>query len=120
MCHDGDVRMRELRSSPRVMIRTHVEFSYTDRIYSDHVATGVAKNIGLGGVFIESDQIPNLGQAVAITLRFRRTPATRVTGVVCRTQGRGFGVKFDPIGHAQTKALTRVVGETRSLGADTV
>jgi uncharacterized protein (TIGR02266 family) len=95
-----------LRRFHRIPIEVPVEFTMRD---SGQKAHGVAKDISLGGMFVETALPPDFGAAVIVTFTLPgRRKAMVVSGTVRWTSGRGMGVQFGPLGAADTHAIAEV------------
>lgn len=71
--------------------------------------SGVAKDISVGGMFVESEAVPSFGAQLTIRLTL---PGTRgpveLPGVVRWTKPGGFGVQFGLLGARETHAITNL------------
>lgn len=77
--------------------------------------SGVAKDISLGGMFIETALPAPFGVIVLVgfTLPGQRTPLL-VSGTVRWTSTNGMGIQFGPLGARETYAINEV---TREFGS---
>ncbi len=76
---------------------------------------GVAKDISLGGMFIETDCTPDFGATVIVTFALRgRRNAIVVSATVRWISSRGIGVQFGPLGASDTYAITELGRGQRS------
>lgn len=100
------------RRSHRIPIDVPVELTLRD---SWQKVDGVAKDISLGGMFIETTCKPDFGASVIVTFALpgRRNPMV-VLGTVRWTGGRGIGVQFGPLGANETHAITQIERSRRS------
>jgi type IV pilus assembly protein PilZ len=70
---------------------------------------GSAKDISVGGMFIESDAQVSFGLEVTISLRLPNTKAnSRLPGVVRWIKPGGFGVQFGLLGARETHAISEL------------
>ena len=68
--------------------------------------SGTAKDLGLGGIFIECDEQLPFGTAVLIIARMPHTKTDlRLPGIVRWTKPSGFGVQFALLGARETNAI---------------
>ena len=98
--------MLELRRHSRTVIDVHVEFvgkGATERF------AGRAKDISLGGMFIETDRpLPFSAEVtVHLTLPSQKAPFA-LPGVVRWNRDGGMGVQFGLIGARETHAITEL------------
>jgi type IV pilus assembly protein PilZ len=71
--------------------------------------SGHAKDISIGGMFIESEAQVAFGMQVSIVLRLPNTPAdTRLPGVVRWIKPGGFGVQFGLLGARDTHVISEL------------
>lgn len=98
--------MLELRRHNRAPLDVTVEFVIKG---SDKHLTGRAKDISLGGMFIEtSSPIAFSSELVVhVTLPSQKTPFA-LPGVVRWTRADGMGVQFGLIGARETHAITEL------------
>jgi type IV pilus assembly protein PilZ len=102
----GDVTNHgEQRQTPRVPADFHV---YVETDAGD-TRSGWAVDIGLGGMFIEIDQVPSYASFVAITIVEPIAPPVRIPAVVRWTTANGFGVQFGLLGARDTSALVALL-----------
>ncbi|WP_394825831.1 PilZ domain-containing protein [Pendulispora albinea] len=104
----------ELRRTPRAPIDLLVEFApkseTTDR------RGGRAKDISIGGMFVETPDPPGFGAEVLIELTLPgERSAFVLPGVVRWTDRDGMGVQFRTLSARETFAITEIVriGERR-------
>lgn len=97
--------VNERRSNRRVLIRRSVDFSW-----EGGEASGWGRDIGPGGMYVQSDEHPAAGTSVKITVRFRRAPTVSIPARVCRTTGGGFAVHFDSLGQLELETILKVIG----------
>jgi len=71
---------------------------------------GTARDIGIGGVFIESAELPAFGTEVVVVGRLPGTQTElRLPGVVRWANPDGFGVQFGLLGARETHALSALL-----------
>jgi hypothetical protein len=74
----------------------------------------VARNLGLGGAFIEADQAPAYGTRVAVLIELPGTAELSSLPAVVRWQNAdGFGVQFLQLGAHATYALSALTTASR-------
>lgn len=97
--------MHDKRSHPRVPLDAHV----TCEVKGGATIHGEAKDISIGGMFIESTAHVTFGQEVIILLRLPSTKAdSRLPGVVRWIKPGGFGVQFGLLGARETHAISEL------------
>jgi Tfp pilus assembly protein PilZ len=73
-----------------------------------------AVNLGVGGVFVQVDPVPNYGAEVVVVIQLPAlTEAARLRGVVRWSNADGFGVQFSSLGARETHALGLLVASVR-------
>jgi hypothetical protein len=75
---------------------------------------GLARDLSLGGAFIESSLVPPFGTIVTLRLT---GPELRFPGVVRWTSERGFGLQFGLLGARETHGLVKLLAELRQAPA---
>jgi len=95
---------RERRSYPRIA----VEMTVSCERAGEPALVAAARDIGLGGIFIESSAPPPpFGSAVVVVGRLPGTTAElRLPGIVRWVKKDGFGVQFDSLGARETHAIS--------------
>ncbi|HWL85447.1 MAG TPA: PilZ domain-containing protein [Polyangiaceae bacterium] len=103
----------ELRRTPRAPIDLLVEFA--PKAAGSDRRGGRAKDISLGGMFVETADPPEFGAEVVIevTLPGQRT-AFVLPGVVRWTHPDGMGVQFRTLSARETFAITEIVRATEA------
>lgn len=97
--------MQDKRVHPRVVIDTQVAFELGGKLLS-----GMAKDISIGGVFIETSEVVPFGTEVSIVARFPGTKGElRLPGIVRWTKPSGFGVQFQSLGARETHAISQLL-----------
>ena len=68
---------------------------------------GMAKDISIGGVFVESTEVLPFGAEISIVARLPGAKAdVRLPGIVRWTKPSGFGVQFGSLGARETHAIS--------------
>ena len=83
---DSKTQQAERRKTVRYPSNGLVQFQWHARGGQTHDAIGTTRDIGKGGVFIESDSIPPVGSALIITVTL---PAESITNVPLQLGGAG-------------------------------
>ena len=97
--------MQDKRVHPRVIIDTLVSCELSGAI----TFTGLAKDISIGGIFIESNEIVQFGTEITIVARLPGTKVDmRFPGIVRWTKPAGFGVQFGSLGARETHAISEL------------
>ena len=100
----GGRDVQERRRRHRVLIRRAVDVAWDQR-----QATGWARDISLGGMYVQSQQQPRCGSDVRVTVRFRHGAAVSIPARVCRSDESGFAVEFGAIGQLEADTIRRVL-----------
>ncbi|MGE3541037.1 MAG: PilZ domain-containing protein [Candidatus Tectimicrobiota bacterium] len=108
------IKVLERQLQPGVDGRTHERIEATFRVDSvnsrGEVAMGVARNVSLGGAYIETDLRLLPGELMVVTFELLGRPF-KLQAEVVRVMESGFGVRFsvDPQQQAQLRAaITRL------------
>jgi hypothetical protein len=96
--------VQERRRRRRVLIRRVVDVSW-----DQGQATGWARDISLGGMYVQSQQPPRCGADVRVTVSFRHGVAVSIPARVCRRDEGGFAVQFGAIGQLEADTISRVL-----------
>lgn len=97
--------MHDKRSHPRAPLDTNI----TCEVKGGATISGSAKDISMGGMFIESEAQVTFGQEVIILLRLPNAKAdSRLPGVVRWIKPGGFGVQFGLLGARETHAISEL------------
>jgi Tfp pilus assembly protein PilZ len=97
--------VHDKRSHPRVPLSA----SITCEVKGGATVSGSARDISIGGMFIESDAQLSFGQEVIILLRLPSAKAdSRLPGVVRWLAPGGFGVQFGLLGARDTHAISEL------------
>lgn len=70
---------------------------------------GTAKDISLGGMFVEIEAAPAFATAVTILMRLPGVGEARLPAVVRWTKSEGFGVQFGLLGARETHAISKLL-----------
>jgi type IV pilus assembly protein PilZ len=75
---------------------------------------GVATDVSLGGVFIETEQRPEFGSQMSVVLQVGgKLGALGCTGTVRWSNARGFGMQFGLLGARETHGLIALVADLK-------
>jgi len=97
----------ESRKHPRKEVHPPVAFQLGDGPRVD----GICHDIGLGGMFIETNQPGRFGQAVRVFLTLPGLKSEAVVQATIRwTKTTGMGVQFGVMGARETHALMQLLG----------
>ena len=97
--------MQDKRSHPRVPVSAEVRCE----VSGGASIIGRAKDISIGGMFIESEETVTFGLQVTIVLRLPNTKAdSRLPGIVRWIKPGGFGVQFGLLGARETHAISEL------------
>ena len=98
--------MEDKRVHPRVNVDTEVSCER----HESASFIGMAKDISIGGMFIESSEILPFGTDITIVGRFPGAKAElRLRGVVRWAKPTGFGVQFGSLGARETHAISQLL-----------
>ena len=98
--------MQDKRVHPRVNVDTEVSCEPRDGA----PVSGMAKDISIGGMFIEATATLPFGTEVTIVGRFPRMKAElRLPGIVRWAKPTGFGVQFGSLGARETHAISELL-----------
>ena len=98
--------MQDKRVHPRVNVDTQVSCQPREGA----PLSGMAKDISIGGMFIEATESFPFGTEITIVGRFPGMKAElRLPGVVRWTKPTGFGVQFGSLGARETHAITELL-----------
>ena len=76
--------------------------------------SGVATDVSLGGVFVETEHRPEFGSQVSVVLHVGgRLGTLSCAGTVRWGNARGFGMQFGLLGARETHALVQLVGQLK-------
>jgi hypothetical protein len=98
--------VEDKRVHPRVNLDSQVSCELRDAA----PFTGMAKDISIGGMFIESSEIVPFGTEITIGCRLPGTKAElRLPGIVRWAKPTGFGVQFGSLGARETHAISQLL-----------
>ena len=99
--------MQDKRSHPRVTVDTTVSCAVTS---GGAPFVGLAKDISIGGMFVESTEVLPFGTEITIVGRFPGAKADlRLPGIVRWNKPTGFGVQFGSLGARETHAISELL-----------
>ena len=109
----------ERRNSERVGIVARVDYKTVDDLFSEF-----AHNVNEGGLFIETDEPPELGTAIALEFQIPETEAPiQVMGRVVRTsdglggEPPGMGIQFENL-DARARTIINALVRGLRVGAN--
>jgi type IV pilus assembly protein PilZ len=94
--------------------RAAIDFPVTCVVAEAAAFPGVAKDISVGGMFVESESSPEFGSAVAISIDGISTRTVKIPAVVRWNKSDGFGVQFGLLGAYETYVITELLKKSRS------
>lgn len=98
--------MQDKRSHPRVS----VHFPVTCEPKDGAPFSGFAKDISIGGIFVEAAQNLAFGTEITIVARFPGTKVdSRLPGVVRWSKPGGLGIQFGLLGARETHAISELM-----------
>lgn len=98
--------MEDKRVHPRVVVNTPVSCE----VKNGAAFAGVARDISIGGTFVEATEVVPFGTEVTIVARFPGTKADfRLPGTVRWVKPDGFGVQFGALGARETHAISQLL-----------
>ena len=98
--------MEDKRSHPRVIVNTPVSCEVPDSTAFE----GLAKDISIGGMFVESTEVVPFGTEVTIVGHFTGTKGDlRLPAIVRWAKPDGFGVQFGSLGARETHAISQLL-----------
>jgi hypothetical protein len=98
--------VQDKRSHPRVPLSADV----TCEVSGGASILGRAKDISVGGMYIESETQVSFGTEVSIVLRLPNTKANaRLPGIIRWIKPGGFGVQFGLMGARETHAISELL-----------
>ena len=102
--------MHEKREHPRSQIKSQVRCQFEGAEAFD----GLAKDISLGGMYIEATVVPPFGAKLSIVCRLPGTKEEATLPAVVRwVKPDGFGVQFGLLGARATHAITDLMRRPR-------
>ena len=100
--------MVEQRRSARSPINAHLEF--TEKGADGKAISGVAKDISVGGMFIQTNSPAAFGASVEVRIRVPGHKEDMILpGVVRWTRADGMGLQFGLLGARETHVITEIV-----------
>jgi hypothetical protein len=106
-------RRTEHRRFHRVPIDVRVEVTSRD---SWEKFPGVAKDISLGGTFVETALQATFGMTVLIGFTLPGQKPMVLPGTVRWTSARGMGIQFGLLGAQETHAITEIERKGKAVG----
>ena len=98
--------MEDKRVHPRVVVGTSVSCERREAA----PFTGTAKDISIGGMFVESTEKLPFGTEIIIVARLPGAKAdVRLPGIVRWVTAGGFGVQFQLLGARETHAISQLL-----------
>jgi type IV pilus assembly protein PilZ len=98
--------VQEKRVHPRVT----VEIPVVCETAAGESVAGIARDISLGGMFVESSSSPPFGSSVTVVGALPGLPGeANLPGVVRWGKPGGFGVQFGLLGARETHAITKLL-----------
>ena len=98
--------MEDKRSHPRVVIDTSVSCELPGAA----PFIGMAKDISIGGMFVESTEKLAFGAHIIIVVRLAGTKADlRLPAIERRVKPGGFGLQFQLLGARETHAISQLL-----------
>ena len=109
----------ERRHSNRVDLLVRVEYKTVDELFSEF-----ARNINEGGLFVESETPPPIGDPIALQFRIPGAPEpVEATGLVVRVsdgsghEPPGMGIQFDKLDEHAQELVNELVRSLRTRPA---
>jgi hypothetical protein len=75
---------------------------------------GSAKDMSVGGMFVECEKHPPIGASITLVLRGAASRELRLPAIVRWSEPRGFGVQFGLLGAYATHAIVDLVKKSSS------
>jgi len=98
--------VEDKRVHPRVVVNTPVSCEAKDGLRF----AGLAKDISIGGMFVESTEVVPFGTELTIVGQFTGTKGDlRLPAVVRWAKPDGFGVQFGSLGARETHAISQLL-----------
>jgi len=98
--------VQDKRTHPRVTVDTPVSCE----VRGGAAFGGMAKDISIGGMFVESTEVLPFGTEITIVGRFPGAKADlRLPAIVRWTKPTGFGVQFGALGARETHAISQLL-----------
>ena len=97
--------VQDKRVHPRVIVNTKVTCELRSTSF-----VGLAKDISIGGMFVESTEVVPFNTEISIVGRFPGAKADlRLAGLVRWTKPNGFGIQFGSLGARETHAISELL-----------
>lgn len=94
----------------RVHARVSSDFEVSCELKDGRRLSGAARDVSLGGMFIESEDVVQFGAELTIVARIPGTQSeTRLPAIVRWNKPGGFGVQFGLLGARETHAITNLM-----------
>ena len=107
--HHGSGTRPAVREHQRVAANVPAECRCGGTAFS-----GVATDVSLGGVFIETEHRPDFGSEIGVELQIGgKLGKISCTGTVRWSSARGFGMQFGLLGARETHGLITLVGQLK-------
>lgn len=111
-------RTLETESRPVVEKRKHhrvvVDLPVTCTVGTGEPFAGVAKDISLGGMFVETESALSFGTSLTISLSGVADREIRIPAIVRWRKPQGFGVQFGLVGAYETFVITEIGKRSRA------
>ena len=108
--------MTDLRRFPRVPLGKPIEFSAKDEELAVRM-DGIARDISLGGTFIETDVAGPVGQQLVVHVVLPKGKREMNLPAIVRWSGKdGMGVQFGLLGARETHEITEFVKANAGSG----
>jgi PilZ domain len=106
--------MPEQRAHPRAQVSVPLLFTVKGQ---SRERDGVAKNVGLGGMYIETTSAAAFGADITVRVRLPGSDQMlRLPAVVRRVEATGMGVQFGLLGALETHLITEITRPVASTG----
>ena len=95
-------QQKEQRSDSRIACLIAVDYATEKRAYRDFM-----QDLSKGGVFIETREPLNIGEALSLTFTMPKTGSNfKISGKIVRSDDKGVGVEFDTkLSHYQEEII---------------
>jgi uncharacterized protein (TIGR02266 family) len=98
-------------------VRVHVDLPVTCTTSEGSAVTGLARDLSLGGLFVECSEAFPFGTKVTIAIRLPGgADESRIPGVVRWNKPGGIGVQFGLLGAKETHLLAEFMRHDKPLG----
>ncbi len=107
--HHGSGTRPAIREHQRVTAQISAECKSGGAVF-----TGVATDVSLGGIFIETEQRPDFGSEISVVLDVGgKLGSLTFAGTVRWSNARGFGMQFGLLGARETHGLITLVANLK-------